>query len=240
MNPLNKNYQILLLLFLAGVAFSFMACKTGYEKDNNAVYYNYWNEGSGSHKFKLQADPKTFHVLEGDKYAKDNRHVFFEGERIKGADALSFESISEWFARDKNRGYRGKYPVISSSGASFKTIDDDLYSSDGLDVFYDTMPLHVSSANNFHFVFNDNSEDFDRWGTDGYFYYSANFKIPSNDYANVTVYKNSGGLAKDKNWVYFLDHKINFDIDGKRVIDTVDIQSFKVTGFLECSDKWGP
>jgi hypothetical protein len=103
------------------------------------------------------------------------------------------------------------------------------------------LPLHVCSAEDFRFVFNDNSEQLQsyRWTTDGCFYFYMNFKAPSDDYANVIVYKNSGGLSKDKKCVYFLDHKLNFDIDGKKVVDTIDVASFKVSGFLECKDKWG-
>ncbi len=216
-------------------------CSTGYENDGNAVYYKSWNEGSGSHKDRLDADPKTFKVLTNERYAKDKSHAFFEGEIIEDVDAPSFESISEWFAKDKNKGYRTRYPVISSRGTTFKTIDNDWYSTDGVDIFFDTLPLHVCSAKNFRFVFNDNSEQLHpyRWTTDGCFYYYMHFKVPSKDYSDVVVYKNSGGLSKDKNYVYILDHKLNYDIDGKRVVDTIDAASFVVTGLLECRDKWG-
>ncbi len=66
-----------------------------------------------------------------------------------------------------------------------------------------------------------------------------NFKVPSDDFRHMTVYKNSGGLAKDRKWVYFLDHRINYNDSGRWVIDTVDVTSFVVTGFLECRDKYG-
>lgn len=119
-------------------------------------------------------------------------------------------------------------------------IKDEYYSPDGYDVFYTTDALHVCDTKNFRNVFNDNSEDaWDKWVTDGCFYYIKNYKIPYNDYSHIQLYKGSGGLAKDMQWVYFLNRKINFDDSNKRIIDTVDIASFSVTGYLHCRDKYG-
>jgi len=213
-----------------------IGCSTGYEKEGNAVYYKYWNEGSGSHKERLNADSKTFKVLKDDKYAKDDKSVFYEGELIEDADAASFETLGEWYAKDKYRGYYGKSPIKSSDGKRFKVIDS-YYSTDGKDIFYDTLPLHVCSTKDFRIVYNEDGPY--KWTTDGCFYYYMNFKVPSNDYVSMKVYKNSGGLSKDKKWVYFLDHKLNYDIDGKKVVDTIDAESFEVTNFLECRDKFG-
>jgi hypothetical protein len=100
------------------------------------------------------------------------------------------------------------------------------------------LPLHVCSARDFKYVYTDDN-GWARWTTDGCFYYYMNFKVPSDDFRHMTVYKNSGGLAKDRKWVYFLDHRINYNDSGRWVIDTVDVTSFVVTGFLECRDKYG-
>ena len=222
-------YLLVAILLLPG-------CSTGYEIDGNAVYYKSWNEGSGSQKEKLDADPRTFKVLKNDSYAKDKQKVFYEGDTIKGAAAATFETLGEWYARDRNKGYYGRDSIILSKGQTFRVIDD-YYSTDGLNIFYDTLPLNVRSLKNFHFVFNDKNE-YARWATDGCFYYYMNFKVPSDDYTNVKVYEKSGGLSKDKEYVYFLDHKLNYDVDGKKVVDSIDAASFIVTGFLECHDKW--
>jgi hypothetical protein len=235
----NPNASHLLKLFLGLlVAFLFLTgCSTGYENDGNAVYYKYWNEGSGSHKDKLDADPKTFKVLKDDSYAKDKQRVFYKGDIIEGADAATFEALDEWYAKDKNKGYYGVHSVISSKGQDFRVIDA-YYSTDGENIFYDTIPLNVCSVKTFRFVFNDENETA-RWTTDGCYYYYMNYKVPSTDYANLQVYKNSGGLSKDKNYVFFLDRKLNYDMEGKKVVDSIDAASFTVTGFLECHDKWG-
>ncbi|MBS1604591.1 MAG: DKNYY domain-containing protein [Bacteroidetes bacterium] len=237
MNPLRATG---LLKFLPQFAVSFLflsGCSTGYRKEGSVIYYEYWNEGSGSHKDRLDADPETFEVLKDDNYAKDKQKVFYNGGVIIGADAATFESLDERYARDKNRGYYGRDRILSSRGQTFRVIDDD-YSSDGVNVFYDTLPLNVCSVKDFRFVMDDKDKN-ERWATDGCFYYYGKYKVPSDDYANMQVFKNSGGLSKDKNYVYFLDHKLNFDVDRKKVVDTIDAESFKVTGFLECRDKWG-
>jgi hypothetical protein len=102
------------------IAFLFLiGCSTGYEKEANAVYYKSWNEGSGSSKYTLDADPQTFRVLKNSNYAKDKQKVFYKGIVIEGADATTFEALEEGYARDKNHGYYEKTPVISSKGQTF-------------------------------------------------------------------------------------------------------------------------
>lgn len=108
----------------------FAACSTGYDNDGNTVYYNSWNEGSGQHKEKINANSRTFTILQFNRYAKDDHYVFYDGEAIDGADAKTFKSIGEFYAKDKYRGYYGNEPIKNSFGPTFKNIDS-YYSSDG-------------------------------------------------------------------------------------------------------------
>ena len=213
-----------------------VSCSTGYHNDGNAVSYKSWNEGNGGHEDKLDADPATFKILRFDDYAKDDRVVFYKGEIITGADAGTFEAIEEFYARDKNRGYYGKDPVKGSDGKTF-TVINAYYSRDQKDIYYEIDPLHTVNPEGFKFV--HGKDDFQCWTTDGHYYYYNQYKVPSEEYADLTIYEKSGGLSKDKHWVYWLDHKLNFDEDGKKVLDTIDVASFIVTGYLECSDKYG-
>ena len=213
-----------------------VGCSTGYDNEGDAVYWKSWNEGSGSHKDRIDANPKTFEVLKFDKYAKDDKNVFYKGEIVEGADAATFEALYEFYARDKNNGYYGKDTVKGSSGKTFKVING-YYSTDGIDYFFMQDPLHMADPKNFKFVYGEG--DFECWTTDGKYYYYNNYKVPSEDYANLTIYEKSGGIAKDRHWVYFLDHKLNYDDSGRKVVDTIDVASFKVTGYIECRDKYG-
>jgi hypothetical protein len=212
------------------------SCSTGYINEGDAVYYENWNEGSGQNKRKIDANPKSFIGLHNKKYGKDDKFVFYEGEKIIGADAKTFELLNEVIGRDKNYGWYEKDTINNSYGPTMKAINY-CYSTDGKDVFYMTKPLHMVEPKNFTFV---KLKDDDKvWTTDGKYYYYYSYKIPSDDYRNVKLYPNSGGLSKDKRWVYFLDHTLNYDIDGNKVVDTIDVESFNVTGFLECRDKYG-
>lgn len=234
---IDNNLKITLLKTLIGfLLLTLVGCSTGYDNNGNAVYYKDWNEGSGQHNYKIDADPKTFKILKFEKYAKDEKSVFYEGKRINGADAATFEAIGEFYARDKNTGYYGKDTVKNSNGKTF-TVINAYYSTDGKDYFYETDPLKMADPKNFKFVYGEG--DNDCWTTDGKYYYFNNYKVPSDDYANLTIYEKGGGISKDRNWAYFLDHKLNYDIDGKKVVDTIDVASFKVTGFIECRDKYG-
>jgi hypothetical protein len=210
------------------------SCK-GYVNTGDAVYYKSWNEGSGSQKQYLSADPRTFRDL-GHGYAKDISAVYFEGARIYTADASSFEPVSEYFAHDRYSAYQGAARIHGARGSGFHNIDPYNYSTDGHDIYFDTFALHVSDVARFRLLRSDETE---YWATDGQYYYYNECRIPSDDYAHLVCFPNSGGLAKDRRHVYFLDHLLNDDIDGKRVVDTIDAPSFTVTGFLSCHDKWG-
>ena len=214
----------------------FSTCSTGYKNEGDAVYYKHWNEGSGQHKDRIDADPKTFKILKFDNYAKDDKNVFYQGEPVYGADASTFEALDDLYARDKNKGYYCKDSVKASNGRTFRMINS-YYSTDGLDVFYRTSPLNMADPENFRFVHGEG--DYQSWTTDGKYYYYNRFKVPSEDYKNVIIFPEGGGLSKDKNWVYFDDHKLNYDDDGNKIVDTIDAASFIVTGYIRCKDKFG-
>jgi hypothetical protein len=222
------------LLFFAITPFILFGC-SGYENDGKNVYYKSANEAVGFIKFKVDADAKTFKVLTDRSYAKDAMHAFYEGKSVLGADAQSFETIGNSYARDKFRGYYYGDSIKSSHGTTFWWIDE-YYSTDSFDVFFETYPLHVCSVKQFHIVYENPGFP---WSTDGCFYYCGAYKIPSDDYEHVTIFKKSHGFAKDKNWVYFFDHKLNYDDSGRKIIDTIDAASFTVNKFSGCKDKFG-
>jgi hypothetical protein len=231
------NFMTKLKKIIAGLfILTLTNCSNGYDNDGRDVYYRHWNEASGQHKDKINANPKTFKIFKFDRYAKDDKNVFYQGAIIDGADAASFEAIEEFYAKDKNTGYYGQDPIKNSNGKTFKVINS-YYSTDGNDYFYDTSSLKMTESKNFKFVYGEG--DYECWTTDGKYYFYKNYKVPSDDYANLIIYEKSGGISKDRHWVYFLDHKLNYDIDGKIVVDTIDIASFKVTGYIECRDKYG-
>lgn len=216
--------------------FMLCSCSTGYKNEGDTVYYEHWNEGDGEHKSKIDADPKTFKILKFKTYAKDANSVFYKGVKIVGADAKTFEALGEFYARDKNFGWYGKDIIKTSNGQKFKVINN-YYSTDGKDVFYKTAPLKTANPRNFKFVYGEGNSEC--WTTDGKYFYYKNYKVPSEDYKNIEIYPKSGGISNDRHWAYFLDHKLNYNMNGKRIIDTIDIATFRVIGYIECRDKYG-
>ncbi|HLP52484.1 MAG TPA: DKNYY domain-containing protein [Chitinophagales bacterium] len=226
----------LALLFLVVAMLS--SC-VGYVKKSDGVYYRDCNEANGCSLRKIDADPETFETL-GDGYARDIDRVFIGGGPIEGADAATFKVLSNSYAVDKDHAYYGGHVIESSTGKNFKVIDA-YYSTDDIDVFYQSNPLKVCSVKNFRRLYEDDKESLsDYWSTDGCYYYYMHFKIPSADYTNVQLLKETPGFAKDKQWVYNLDQKINFNIDGEKILDTVDAASFTINKYCDsCRDKFG-
>lgn len=212
---------------------------TGYNVERDAVYYKEFDESRGSSQRVIKdADPESFEILEYE-YGKDYKHVFYQGKMIPGADPSTFKPLTRLYAVDKFRGYYSGDSIALSTANGF-TIIDAYFSKDISNVFYTVEPLNVCSVENFVIYPNKIEEDIlERWSTDGCFYYFNNFRIPSTDYENIKFFAGSAGFAKDKRWVYYRDRKINYNKEGLRIIDTVDVETFIVKDYLDCSDKFG-
>ena len=226
-------------LLQVGLLFTLLTGCTGYVVEDDGVCYTYVDHNLKRVKKLLAgADPKTFEVLDNDDYGKDVNLVFYEGQQVLGADAGSFEFVGDLYAKDKFRAFYAGDSITSSNSHGFRIIDS-YYSSDHKDAYCVTEPLHLCSPANFELIPLASGESgFGRWATDGCWYYFRHFKIPSEDYAKVELVRGSAGFAKDKNWVYHLDRKINFR-DSVQILDTVDAATFRVTNYIDCKDKFG-
>src|SRR5579872_1693001 len=97
-----------------------ISCKRQYTVEGNRVYFNFWDEGSGSQKRLIDsADAKTFSKLKFDcdcdfVFAKDKRHLFIDGEPIKNIDPNSFTFVGHYIFRDRDSAYFfGSYTDIN-------------------------------------------------------------------------------------------------------------------------------
>jgi hypothetical protein len=87
------------------------SCRHGYKIENDKVYYEYWNEGSGQGKRLIEeADAATFQTVEFDcdcsfAFGKDKNHLFIDGELIKNIDPNTFKFIGNYIFRDKDSAY---------------------------------------------------------------------------------------------------------------------------------------
>jgi hypothetical protein len=104
---MTKRQVILIALIIS----LFTSCRHGYKVENDEVYYEYWNEGSGQGKRLIeQADAATFQTIEFDcdcsfTFGKDKNHLFIDGELIKGIDPNTFKYIGNYIFSDKERAY---------------------------------------------------------------------------------------------------------------------------------------
>ena len=233
-----KKKVILLLVII-----SFTSCDYKYKIRKNGVYYLTWNEGNGRvERLVKNADPKTFKKIDRGYYSyygKDVKNVFYKGLIIPGADAKTFRLLNKIYAVDYKRAYCDGDSITNSNSEGFEVIEG-YYSKDLIDVYYATKPLNVTSLEKFEFVFKDGSDDsWNRWTTDGYYYYIKNYKVPSNDYENIILYKKDAEISSDKNYVYHLNRNIYFNKKGERIIDTIDMKTFKVLGTFHYRDKSG-
>jgi hypothetical protein len=96
--------SVITALFLTG-------CHRGYKVENDKVYYEYWNEGSGQGKWLIKnADAKTFQKMDlkcdGEfDFGKDKNHLFINGETIRNIDPNSFRFIGNYVFADKDSLY---------------------------------------------------------------------------------------------------------------------------------------
>ena len=223
------------IAFILSLLFLLWNC-VGYNVKKEGVYYDTFDEARGSGGFFIEeADPKTFETLEHE-YGKDKNAAYYQGRIIPGSDPLTFKVLTRLYAKDMFNGYYAGDSIAGSDGLTFRVIDD-YFSSDRKDIFYTTMPLKVCSVVNFKIFENETKEsDYERWATDGCSYFFNNYKIPSDDYENIFLFRGSAGFAKDTEWVYYRDLKINFNNEGKRILNAA---SFTIKGHLDCSNKYG-
>ena len=218
------------------------SCNSEYEKRGDKVYYRFWSFGQGGWNERIiqNADLKSFSKIksEDNLYGRDKWNVYYENVIIPGADPKTFKHIKRGYSVDKNRAYYYRDSIANSTPKEFEIIDG-YFSKDWKNVFHTDKSLNVCSVKDFTFIYEDEESFLGRWSTDGCFYYYNNIKIPSNDYQNIVVFKGSSGIAKDRKHVYIEGRNIYFNEEGKKILDTIDIETFTVIDNIRCKDKFG-
>ena len=135
---------------LIGFAFTCVLCSrlagalscadySSYRVENNLVYYH----RNGGNRLLSGIDVPTFQAITQEDplrscragYAKDARAVLYEGDRIDGALADSFQLFQGWggYARDRQRVY-AEGRAISNTPDKFQVFGN-IYATDGSTVF---------------------------------------------------------------------------------------------------------
>ncbi len=214
----------ILLLFLT----SCIKQGRGSFEEDGKRYYERWDGGNWRlKKVLIPADLETFEIVEsrfGDSFSKDKNNVFDRAQIIEGADPKSFRfpnGKNGIHAIDKNRIYiHGVRPIPGSTSEGFKVLDERrVYIRDKFRVYWDSEALDICSIDNFKLVGK-------HWSTDGCHYFYNSYKIPSNDYDNIELFRL--GIAKDSENIYLKDQRV-LDLLRKRgiKIDTIYAESFE-------------
>lgn len=111
-----------------------------YLKDAYGVYYdiNDNNQSMNRNYTTLkEADPVTFisFISSNRMYAKDSKFVWFNHQKIVGANAETF-SASEYYGKDKLHVYQGGSIIPNADPSTFEDLRQDAYAKDSQRVYY--------------------------------------------------------------------------------------------------------
>lgn len=206
------------------VLMSFVSCTVGYKNDGKEVTWHTWNEGSGHNSRRVDADPKTFEIL-NDNYGRDKKHAFYEGDIINGADGGSFRVLDKWYAVDKAHVYVSGKLIEKANSATFK-VHSYYFAEDANDFYWNGKALNVKDKSTFKLLGSPDSwKTF--WAKDKYNgYILAGCVITDIDYETFAgcvitgidyetfhpieakIPDQSGEYAADKYRVFFMDKEV--------------------------------
>jgi hypothetical protein len=153
---------------------------------------------------------KALRYFDAD-YATDGHFVYFQDQRIKGADASSFKTHTG-IPMDKNLAYYYGRPLIGSDVKTLTEIDHG-YFKDKASVFFGSDKIIGADVKTFQVL-----PLGDRWAKDARQVYYGEKVLPPVD---ITSFKQiNHDYAKDKNHVYY----------ENKLVKDADVASFKVKG----------
>lgn len=125
--------------------------RTGYQRVDGRWAWVADAASFSQHVQPLGADDATFEVLDGERYARDARAVFYDGTRLTGAAPATFEAFDGLFARDRHRAYVAGHVVRGADPVTFRPLAVP-YSRDSGDVYHGTVPMGVPDPGAFEVV----------------------------------------------------------------------------------------
>jgi hypothetical protein len=83
------------------------------------------------------ADPASFQILnEEEYYSKDKNAVYRFGEKIPGADPVTFQTLGHQYAKDKNGVYYLQEKLAGADPTTFKVFKEAAYAQDKNGIYY--------------------------------------------------------------------------------------------------------
>lgn len=186
------------------------ACATGYQQSGAGYVYVSWNESAGKVEVPVVgADRATFEVFDKNGYAKDAQAVFFRGRTVEGANAATFEAISDLYGKDARRVYYQGRVIPGAEPGSFRAFNVQ-WGQDVHDVYFQDRPLQACDPGTFELLK-------DGWQVDSQCAYREGRRAPDADAASFEVI--NYWFAKDRYQVYD---------NIPRVIPGADAATFKL------------
>ena len=199
---------------------TFEVLPADYSKDKNNVYSpeNGWIQRVNG------ANPKTIKVL-NQFYLKDDKNVFFNDEKILGADANSFIALDKenGYAKDKNSVYYFGQKVEGADPKTFEVISDGEYSKDDKNVYASGEIIKGADPKTFR-EFPETSYSRDK--NNLYYYYGEDKflgKIVENNFEFLDDF-----IIRNGNEIYFYGNKL-------KLKDAKKFKLIKNTGIMTTS-----
>ncbi|MFO0940952.1 MAG: DKNYY domain-containing protein [Pirellulales bacterium] len=123
--------------------------KTGYFKSDGSWHFGFYS-GDGYETRKTHADNESFRILTDPDYACDNTHFFKHGYIIDGVDGATFQLLEgNRFARDANHVYFDcQYIVLGVDRNSFQPLHYP-YARDKNGIYCATLRMNVEKPEEF-------------------------------------------------------------------------------------------
>ena len=136
------------------------AGQLGYVYENDTWNFVTYNMAVGRNVNPIDVNKETFKVHENEKFASDDKNVFFMGNKIDGADPMTFMVISEesemCYAKDKKSVYiyLDDGVIMNVIGADPETFEVLAfpYAKDKNDAYNGCLPLYVDDVGKFEVI----------------------------------------------------------------------------------------
>lgn len=168
-----------------------------YEVRDDSVYFTYWTFSFGTKSDTLkEAHAPTFQSVK-DWLGRDQEHVWFKSDLVKGADPATLKAMDYPLFYDKHDYYYLGKPINVADMSTFRVLKldgrDVLWAVDSHYVYYDTLRIEGADPQTLRVL--DTYEAVDK----NHVYY---FNEILED-ADPETYKVMGAYSKDKNHVWY-------------------------------------
>ena len=190
----------------------------GFEVHQHTVTYRHCNEGTGCSIKKLPVlNSDQLHVYSSTGYARDNHTVYYQTDRLNGADAADFSVVDHCWGKDHRHVYQYHRQVAGADPSTFRPLASDMdlgcaYGADRNHVIVGNTSHPACDARTLHAI-----ENTVGWIADNQCIYYDGVRVKGADVATFQPLIDSQneftGFAKDKHHVYFLG-KILHDADA--------------------------